>query len=487
MRFLGRSIAGLFLLAVTLGLLGYAGIVVRDAVQARMADDPRAWMAQERVFAVEVLRVEPGTEVPVLSAYGRTEAQRSLELRAEAAGRVEWSLPGFTEGGRVSAGQMLLRIVPTDGEVTLEQADIDRREAEAERRAAEAALALSHAELTAARNEIALRTRTLDRQRDLVARSVGAAASVEDAELALASAEQTVLAREQAVAAAEARLDRARIAFDRTTLAHQEARRRFEDTVVIAEFDGELADVVTVDGRLLAQGERLATLVSTTALEVAFRVSAAHYARLIDTEGVLQPRPVRVVLEVADLSLVAEGTLTRAAAEVGEGESGRLVFAELAAAPGFKPGDFVTVEVEEPALADVARLPARAVNADGFVLVLDTEDRLQEAAVTVLRRQGDDVIVAADAIAGRDVVAVRTPLLGAGIKVRPLRRDAQRAELVRDDEMVALSDDRRAALRAMVEGTGGIPEAAKTRILAQLDQPLVPARVVAGLESRFGG
>ena len=39
MRFLRKSLTGLFLLSLTLGLLGFAGIMVRDAVQARMAEE----------------------------------------------------------------------------------------------------------------------------------------------------------------------------------------------------------------------------------------------------------------------------------------------------------------------------------------------------------------------------------------------------------------------------------------------------------------
>jgi hypothetical protein len=41
MRFLRKSLSGLFLLSLTLGLLAYAGTMVRDAVEERMAQEPR--------------------------------------------------------------------------------------------------------------------------------------------------------------------------------------------------------------------------------------------------------------------------------------------------------------------------------------------------------------------------------------------------------------------------------------------------------------
>lgn len=161
-----------------------------------------------------------------------------------------------------------------------------------------------------------------------------------------------------------------------------------------------------------------------------------------------------------------------------------MVDAALDGAAGLRPGDFVTVAVEEPALEGVADLPATAVDAAGRVLALGAEDRLEEVAVEVLRRQGDRVIVAPGALAGREVVAERSPLLGAGIKVRPVRAGV--AEEARA-EVVALTPERRAALIAAVEGNDGMPAAVKAEVLEQLQADRVPAALVARIEARAGG
>ncbi len=128
-----------------------------------------------------------------------------------------------------------------------------------------------------------------------------------------------------------------------------------------------------------------------------------------------------MALEVLGAELTSTGQITRESAAVAEGQTGRLLFAQMDAAPGFRPGDFVTVRVQEPELTGVALLPSSAVDAAGTVLVLGYDDRLEVAQIDVLRRQGDDVIVRAAALQGREVVAERTPLLGAGIKINPLR------------------------------------------------------------------
>ena len=116
-------------------------------------------------------------------------------------------------------------------------------------------------------------------------------------------------------------------------------------------------------------------------------------------------------------------------------------------------------------------------------MVIDGENRLEAVTVEVLRRVGGEVLVRGD-IAGREVVEARSPLLGAGIAVKPLRAGAAPRE---ENAMVALTDERRAKLIAFVEASTRMPEAAKARVLAQLAEPEVPAQMVERLESRIGG
>ncbi len=485
MRFLRRSLTGLFLLSLTLGLLAYAAVQVRDAVQVRMAQEPRSFPQRERVFAVNIVRAEFETITPVLTAFGQIESVRTLEIRAAAGGRVIEIAPEFVEGGTVTEGQMLVRIDPTDAESVLQRVQSDIVDAEAEQREAERAIVLAQDELEAAEEQATLRERAFQRQRDLQDRGVGTAAAVEVAELAAAQARQAVLSRRQAVAQAEARIDQATTRLSRAIIAEAEAQRRLDDTLITADFTGTLAEVSVVQGRLVSSNEQLARLIDADALEVAFRVSTQQFARLLNEEGQLSKADVTVVLDVFGTNLTATGTLSRTGAAVGDGQTGRLLFANLTSAPGFRPGDFVTVQIDEPPLDRVARLPASALDAANEVLVLAEDDRLEVVSVNLLRRQGDDVLVRAPVLQGRDVVAERTPLLGAGIKVRPLRQAGQAAQ--EEPEMVELTEERRARLTAFVQANTRMPEEARQRILNQLSQGTVPVQVVDRIESRMGG
>ncbi len=485
MRFLRKSLSGLFLVAVTLGLLVYAGDMVFKAVETRMAQEPRVPRARERVFAVNVVPVVFESITPQMSAFGEVQSQRTLELRAAASGALIDLDPAFVEGGQVDAGQLLARIDPADAQAALDRAQSDLLDAQAEQREADRAIVLAQDELLAAQEQVTLREQALQRQRDLLARNVGTTAAVESAELALSSARQSVLTRRQAVASAEARIDQAATRLKRAEIARDEAQRRLDETEVRAEFAGTLSDVTVVAGRLVTGNEQLARIVDPDTLEVAFRVSTQQYARLLDEEGRLRNAAVQVTLDVFGTNISTQGSLTREGAAVGEGQTGRLLFANLDAPRGFKPGDFVTVTIEEAPLRFVARLPATAVNAANEVLVVGEDEKLQVAEVQLMRRQGNDVLIRARDLQGREVVAERTPLLGAGIRVKPLRGDA--ANVPEQPEMLELSDERRAKLVAFVEANTRMPAEAKSRILSQLAQDKVPAQMVERIEARMGG
>jgi hypothetical protein len=119
---------------------------------------------------------------------------------------------------------------------------------------------------------------------------------------------------------------------------------------------------------------------------------------------------------------------------------------------------------------------------------MSQQERLEVLPVDLVRRQGNDVLVRGVGLVGRDVVRVRTPLLGPGIAVKPQSSttDAQEQSAATPD-MLELSDEHRARLVAFVQDNNRMPEDAKARVLAQLAEREVPAQIVARLESRMGG
>ncbi|SLN53650.1 efflux RND transporter periplasmic adaptor subunit [Pseudooctadecabacter jejudonensis] len=484
MQFLRRSLVGIFLLSVTLALFAWAGNTVRLAVQERMNAEPRSFPQRERVLSVNVVTVTPEVIAPELVVFGELDSANRLDVRALAGGTIMEVSPNFVDGGQVEAGELLVRIDPRDAQSARDRLIADLRDAEAEARDAERALTLAQDELAAAGEQATLRQQALTRQQDLSDRGVGTAAAIETAELSLSTARQAVLSRRQAEAQAQARLDQAATRLDRAQLNLADAERALQDTEITAPFAGTLADVTVSQGERVTPNESLGQLIQKDDLEVSFRLSTAQYSRLLGEDGSLINAPVTVALEAQGLTLMAEGQVTRESAVVGDGQTGRLLFAQIDATAALRPGDFVTVSVTEPPLRGVARVPATAVGANETVLVLGDENRLSEVDVEVLRRQGDDVLIRAPQAYGQQIVAERSPLLGQGIAVQPI--DPNAAPVVPEaPEMIALEDERRARLIAFVEDSR-MPPPVKTRIIGQLEQDEVPSNVVDDIEARMG-
>ncbi len=480
MRFYRQSLLGLFLAAVTLGLLTLGALQIANAVGQRGEKQGGPPVAEERVASVRVMTVT-GTEIsPIIIAYGEIRARRTLEIRSPRAGRVVWTAPELASGNAVARGALLVRLDRAEAQAALDLATADLGSRTADRAQALGTLALAQDELAAAEDQLALRAAATARQRDLRARDAGSATAVEESQLAESSARQSLLAARQSLLAAEAQSAEAEAAILRQKIAVTEARRALAETEIRAGFSGVLDAVAVVEGGLVGANDQIATLIDPTRLDVWIRLSTSQFVQLLDADGTLRPSPARAELATGGAILQATGQLARAGAALGEGESGRLVIATLEAAPGFRPGDFVAVTLSEPPLPDVAILPGGAIGTDGAVLALTADDRLEAVPVTILRRQGDDVIIDATALDGRDIVTERTSQTGVGIKVRPIRSD----DLA---ESLALDDGERARLMALVQADASLSEADRTTVMTQLTGATVPAALVAEINARAGG
>ena len=485
MRFLGRGLIGLLLFSLALGLLGLAGNTIKVAVQDRMNQEPRAQKARERTFAVKVVPAEVTSINPTLNAFGEIQSRKTLDLRMAASGQIQELSINFVEGGSVKSGELLIRLDDSDYQTAVDLAENNLIDAKNEVMEAARNLSFSKEELAAAEEQEKLRLRALTRQKDLVERGVGTAAALENAELSASGATQAVLSRKAAVDQAKNRGAQAETRLVRAELALKDAKRKLEDTKLYAEFSGLLSGVSLVKGGIVSANERLGQLIDPEVLEVSFKISTQQYTRLLNDNGELLKAPVSVALTNTEQGLNADGVIIRDSASVAKGQTGRQVYAKLTKSVGFKPGDFVAVKVEEPTLNWVVKLPSTALDASNKVLLLGEGERLEEAQVKLMRRQGNEVIVRSRDLSGKEIVAQRTPVLGAGIKVKAIR-SGEENEVV-EVEMLELTEERRAKLISAIETNGYIPKTVKERIIGQLTQPKVPADVVARIESRIGG
>jgi hypothetical protein len=482
MRFFRRGLFGLFLTALTVGLL-LAGIYVFQNAQNERDARKGPRTDRERSFTVNVIPIEIGTIAPELTAFGEVVSGRTLELRTAASGALVEMSPNFREGGAVGKGELLFATDPASAKATLALAQTELREAEAELIEARDALILSNDELKAAERQFALRLQAADRQVSLRERGVGTESALETAELSASSAETSALGKRQGVANAMARINRAKTGLTRREINVAEGLRKLNDLTVNAGFDGVLANVTGVLGGLTNANERLGELIDPNALEVAFRISSAQFANLARATGGIEAAKVEVLF--TGLTTPIPASVERSSAAVGEGLTGREIFARLSGdqVGSVRTGDFVTVKISEPALDNVAQIPATATNAAGEVLVVGDDDRLSAARVAVLRKQGDNLIVRAGAIAGKRIVAQRAPQLGVGILIVP--RDADAKVVLEDNADIKLSADQQAKMTAYVQ-TSQMPDAIKKRMLKRIETGSISKRMYDRISANMG-
>lgn len=489
MRFIIRALNGLLLVAVTLGLIGF-GVF---ELQTRLNKPERKFQppTREQVHSVEVQNLAPQDIRPVITTYGEIQSRRSLVLRAPASGEVVEMADELRDGQSVLSGQQLLIVDPGSQQSRYSDARAALAEAEAELSEARNTLVLGEQELAAAQRQVNLQSKELQRQRTLKKNGLATESNVSSAELALTNAEQTLLNRNQSLVTASKRVERADLKIERARIDLADAERDLGDTRLTAPFAGILDAVNLELGQRVNQNEVIGNLIDPAALEAVFRVPNYQFAALLDSEGQLLRQPVKVVLKLGELELTTNGTIDRIAAVIGKGQSGRLVYATLQIDQNsiLRPDDFVRVEIEEPALSQVATIPATAATADGRVLIVNSDQRLEERQLNVLRRLDDELVVSSNRL-DLQVVTQRQPQLGSGVKVKILNPVASASAPANQEtvpELVALEDDRRAVLIEFIAANQGMPKDRKERILAALNKPKVPLRMVERIESRMGG
>ncbi|MEL6316321.1 MAG: HlyD family efflux transporter periplasmic adaptor subunit, partial [Pseudomonadota bacterium] len=402
---------------------------------------------------------------PRVLGYGVVRPVRTWTATPQVAGRVEAVSPNFVKGGRVAAGEVLIRISDEDVRLAIAQAEANIASSDAQ--IEERRLAGENAEQLLETEQRSLELSELELARLQRLQERGAASQT-----AVDAQERTVLGQKRAVQQQEAELrllpaqlksleqalavEQSRLATAQLDLARTEIKAPFDGRVAEADVEatqyvGVGAALGVVDGAAKAEieaqfapqrmrefakivfpggrdgeGAAEAAAAPTTLSDVAERVARARARRGLTAtarlpfqgEAAEWPAEVSRLSDTVDPDTRAIGLIVTVDQPYGD--------------PGRRPplikGSFVEVELKALPAAGLAVAPRAAVRG-GEVMVVGADDRLERRAVSVIATIGDAALIAAGLAPGdRLIVSALSPAVE-GMLLRPVRDETVEARL----------------------------------------------------------
>ncbi|MGO2879084.1 MULTISPECIES: efflux RND transporter periplasmic adaptor subunit [Halomonas] len=343
---------------------------------------------------VNVMTVEQSALSPLLSGFGRVEAEQTTQLASRVAGQLERFGEGVFPGQVVEEGAPVAYIDQADLRLALE-------DAEAQLSNAQAQVALENAEQQRARSEYESFGRQLSAER------------------------RSLVLREPQLRQAQAQLTQARVIRDQAAL-------NLERATLTAPWKAMVQERLVGAGSLLSQGTEVINLVGVEQFWV--RASLPGDA----LEWLAPGSQVTITSRGWPEGASREGALISILPNLEEsGLQAQLLIAvndPLALdtdGPALRLGDVMRIAFQTQAQEDLIALPSAALRPGERVWWVDDEDRLHSTTVSLAYRGENEALVRSGLEAGQRVVTsgLAQPQEGQQVRVRS-RNDAP----TRDEE-----------------------------------------------------
>jgi RND family efflux transporter MFP subunit len=362
---------------------------------------PPAAASGDRAAAVRQVTGVVVTEKPidrVVTVTGTLAAEDQVALSFKVTGRVE--ALNVDLGSRVSQGQILARLLPTDFELRLNQAEAALQQARVRLGLPpggdEDDVDFENTGLVRQRRAVLQQARlTRDRMKTFFDKGLSSRGELDAAEAALEVAEGQLQDAVEEIRNRQGVLAQRRSEVDL-------ARQQLQDAILRSPIDGAVRERQVTVGEFRTAGTPVLTIVRTDPLRLQLAVPERS------TAGLRTGQPVRVRVE-GD-SRTHDGRLARIGAAIDEANRTLPVEAIVDNAAGaMRPGQFATADIVVSAGERVLLIPSDAViSFAGVQRVFVVQDgKTHEQRVTTGRRDGDAVEIT-DGLHSGDVV-VRDP------------------------------------------------------------------------------
>jgi len=345
-----------------------AGIVIVTAVAFTgmylMRPTAPVEKLEDRVERLEVVTAKREDFFPTVRTQAVVESRYNINLKSQVTGQVVYTSPKFLTGGFFDTGEVIMRIDPSDYELALVQAEVNVARAE--------------------------QTLSVEReQADLARQDWAKYGEGEATELVL---------RIPQLHEAEAGLKGAQANYDAQKI-------RLDRTQVKAPFPLMIGEKQVDLGQIVGNNQELAAVFGTEEAEIRMPLSQKQMDLLsVKSVGIL---PQEEVLNVIVRDLTREGKITWDAKilriESNIDRKSRVYYAIGTVmdpmnlkgdkqTPPLLPGVFVDLEVQGPKIANVFRVPVKAMRDDNNIYIYKNEQLITKP-VEVLDRDKEMVTI----------------------------------------------------------------------------------------------
>lgn len=373
---------------------------------------------EERVWTVRTMPVRFEDRRPILHLFGEVVAGREVILRPLLAGEIIETADALVEGGRVEAGQALLRIDPFEAETQLEELQAQLREAEAKRVELETTRLAEREMLAIDLEQLEIAKRDLDRYSRLRGSAAASERAYDEAQMQVAAERAGLQLRRQTIATLAARLDQQLAIRDRLEVAIRRAERELAHAELKAPFSGFVTGVEAAIGKRVGEGDPVARLIDEGRLEIRFSLGDADFGRLWQDGLIGRELSARWRLGGTTFEVAAE--VVRVESTIDPASGGVDVYARITGNPGrapLRPGAFVAVDLPDRAYQQVVEVPISALYGGERLYTIGPDRRLAEREVEVLAERGESLLVRGPLEAGEPVVTSRIAEISPGLLV----------------------------------------------------------------------
>ena len=352
MRFLGKLMLPFVVLVLALGAAGYL-----RATRPMVEPEP----VIEKIWDVRATALQFADHQPVLELFGDLVSMRERTLEAAVAGRVIEVASSLVDGGRVQAGDVLVRLDPFLFEARLREIETEAAELRANRAELELTQRAQADLLELGRQRLEIARRDLARYEQLEGRNVGTLAQLDASRNRVALEATAVRQVEREIESLVAQLDRLDAQVARLTVSRERAERDLADTVIEAPADAFVQDVTVALGKELRAFDPLARLIDLDGIEIRFALRDAEFGRL--WEAGLIGRELTARWQLGEIAFPLRAEVTRIQSRIDATKAAVEVYARIMANPldaPLRPGAFLHLSLPDQQQQDVAALPAAA-------------------------------------------------------------------------------------------------------------------------------